>query len=66
MIFGYVVRVYVAHKTLPKFLFEVRETLLVTLCAFRSEASFASQPNNGSICEERHSLALRNVIVGLL
>jgi hypothetical protein len=66
LILSNVVRVYVAHKTLSKFFLEMRDTLLVPLCAFRSKPGLTGQPNISSIREERHSLTFGDVIEGLL
>jgi hypothetical protein len=65
LVFGNVICVNVADQPLSKSFPEVRETLLVSLRALRSQPNLPSQPNMGSIGKERDPCAFGDPVVGL-
>ena len=53
-------------QTLPKLRFKIRDALLVAREALESQSGLTGQPNFCGMGKERHPLAFRDVIVGLL
>src|SRR5262249_33544456 len=65
-VFRDVIRVYVANETLSELFLEMRHALLVALMAFLCQPCLAREPHVGGMRKQRHTLAFRDAVVGLL